>query len=147
MVKGLTCVKWTDRDNGKMSCLVQSFSVVMWLLNCIHAEGKTGAEQINTICLGKEKEHRKEKILLLCFILFFLTATPWINVVLAAKLRTDVLNFGTCLTCLFDALYLSFRMGGSSGIFLVSAGGALHWCLHRTKRCCALVLGHLKTCP
>lgn len=97
---------------------------MMWVLNCIHAEGKSGAEQINTICLGKEKKPRKKKILLFCFI-FFLTAAPCINVVLAAKLRTGGVNFGTCLTCLFHALYLSFSMGGSSGIFLVSAGGAL----------------------
>lgn len=97
---------------------------MMWVLNCIHAEGKSGAEQINTICLGKEKKPRKKISTFLVY--FFLTAAPCINVVLAAKLRTGVVNFGTCLTCLFDALYLSFSMGGSSGIFLVSAGGALH---------------------
>lgn len=116
--------------------------VLVWwcgCLNCIHAERKTGAEQRNAVCLGKEESPRK-KFQLLCFILFFVTAAPRVNILLAAKLRTDVVNFGTCLTCLFDGLYLSFSVSGSSGIFPVSAGGALHWCLYRTERCCTLVL-------
>jgi len=77
--------------------------MVIWMLNCLHAEGKTGAEQINMIWMGKGKRSPEKNFLPFYFIFFF-TAAPWINVVLAAKPRAGVINFETCLTCLPDAL-------------------------------------------